>query len=132
MIVTSVFTVRNPVLFATNFGIPILSNNESVSGRRTKSRTLSSSPIHQVDARVGWLTIFAGRECAIGVAVLALLWMDELRALSAVVTAIGFVAAGDTLATYRYGKKGSFKKHLYPGIAFLGVGPLGLLLFRSK
>ncbi|KAL2060524.1 hypothetical protein VTL71DRAFT_9165 [Oculimacula yallundae] len=139
MTVTSVFTMLNPVLFATNFGIPIRGNSESVNGLRTKSttpkmksRTLSSSPNRQVEAGIGWLTIFAGREGAIGVAVLALLWMDEPRALSAVVSAVGFVAAGDTLATYRHGEKGSFKKHLYPGIAFLWVGPLGLLLFGSK
>ena len=74
------------------------------------------------------LMVFAGRELALGSAILTLLYLDELRALSVVVFAMWWVVAGDSIASGRYGKRGAYKNHLIPSVLMVWVGPLGLLL----
>ena len=123
--------LRTPLLFAQNFGLPL----QPVSPRTEPS---SSNPQPEIDnkAGTGWIVVFAGRELSLATALLALLYLDETRALSVIVLAMSCVAVGDSVATLKYGRSESVGQyvgqHAIPGAFMVGAGILGGLLHLQK
>lgn len=121
--------LSQPIAFADNFGLPLRESGPSGDDKHPSSKEKSSvNSGGSQETGTAWLIVFAGRELALGSAILLLLYLDELRALSVVLLAMYLVVAGDTVAALWYGKQGSVRNHLIPGVFMALVGPVGLLL----
>jgi hypothetical protein len=116
MVGTGSWALLQPAPAASSFGIPIHSASTSPDARL---KTDSAEPRNR--AELGWVKAFAGREMALGVGILSLLYFDELRALSILVICTLPVGACDVAAVGWYGSEGVYKNHLYPSI-FFSVG----------
>ncbi|PYH94740.1 hypothetical protein BO71DRAFT_398677 [Aspergillus ellipticus CBS 707.79] len=133
MVLMSVLAVRQPQHFAENFGIAISSSSpppppppSSDTHQQPQSTPPTQTP---TTSPLGWILVFSGREMALGCAILSLLYLNELKAMSVLVSCAGWVGAGDSVATWLYGREGSVWNHLIPSLGFLWVGPVGVVLF---
>lgn len=116
MALSGLIAARNPIAYSDGFGLPL---------HRGHLEPKSAAS----DTGRAWVAVLAGREAAIGAAVLVLLCLRESKALSVLVSALDLAVLGDVCSSVRHGSRGACRLQLVFGAFTLWVGPLGLLLF---
>lgn len=144
MLIVSILALHNPTVFAQNFGLllPAFKSSHDNDNNNTKDRnsplknainheniTSNTSTAAEATNPVAWLIPFAAREMALSLSILVLLYLEEYRAVSVLVVIIGVVVgAGDSLATIRYGRVGSWGQHAWPSVVVAGLGITGWII----
>lgn len=114
-----------PSTLTNQFGIPF-----SIHARTKNS---SSKGVGDKDITPALFVLFAGREFSLAAILGILVYLDEIKALSYALLALGLAGAGDAAAAWKYGAKGAWKLHFYATLLVVVlVVPLGLLLDSSS
>jgi hypothetical protein len=113
-----------PSTLADQFGI---SFNVHTRTKNSPSKSAADEDITQA-----LFVLFAGREFSLAAILGILVYLDEIKALSYALLALGLAGAGDAIAAWKYGVKGAWRLHFHATLLVVVlVVPLGLLLDSS-
>jgi len=110
---------------ADQFGIPL---KVTPSSQKNKQKSKEIAPKEDQEVAKAWITACSGREVFLGSLILSLLYLKEYKSLGVTMTLGNLVGLMDTVAAWKGGAEGAWKKHLVPTALLVWVGPLGIFL----